>query len=72
MSQKTDELGQPIGFAVPNWSTRPRPPRTTMLGHFCQLEPIDVEQHAASLHAANQLDSEGKTGPISHMAHSKL
>ena len=60
MSQRTNELGQPIGFAAPNWSMRPRPPRTTMLGHFCQLEPIDVEQHSASLHAANQLDSEGK------------
>lgn len=60
MSQMTNKLGQPIGFAVPDWSVRPRPPRTTMHGHFCQLEPLDVERHGASLHAANQLDSQGK------------
>ena len=37
---------------------RPRPPRTPMQGHFCRLEQIDIESHAASLHAANQLDSQ--------------
>jgi hypothetical protein len=48
-----NELGQPIGFPLPDWAPRPRPPREPMEGRFCRLEPIDVERHAAALFAAN-------------------
>jgi RimJ/RimL family protein N-acetyltransferase len=53
MSQCTNDLGQPIGFAVDGWSARPRPPRTAMAGRTCRVEPLDPERHAADLHAAN-------------------
>jgi RimJ/RimL family protein N-acetyltransferase len=58
-ARRTDALGQPIGFAVPDWSARPRPMRTVMAGRLCRVEPLDVELHAADLHAANTLDAGG-------------
>jgi len=70
MPDHVNHLGQPIGFALPGWSARPRPPRTTMEGRFCRIEPIDVDRHAADLHAANLEDKEGRNwtylayGPI--------
>lgn len=35
-----------------HWSERERPPRTTMAGRYCRLEPLDVERHAAELFEA--------------------
>src|SRR5437763_1336651 len=52
-------MTQPIGFPVPDWSARPRPPRTAMEGRFCRVEPIDPKRHAADLHAANLVDTTG-------------
>ena len=60
MTEHRNHLGQPIGFPLPDWRPRPRPPRTAMQGRFCRVEPIDVERHAADLHAANLLDKEGR------------
>jgi RimJ/RimL family protein N-acetyltransferase len=52
MSERRNEFGQPIGFAVPGWSARPRPGReVTMSGRYCRLEPVAVERHARHLHA---------------------
>jgi RimJ/RimL family protein N-acetyltransferase len=53
-------LGQPIGFDVPGWSARPRPPRTAMEGRYAAVEPIDADRHAADLFAANSEDEEGR------------
>ena len=50
---RANEFGQPIGFPVPNWTPRQRPPRTPMYGRFCRLELVDVDRHAAGLHAVN-------------------
>ncbi len=50
-------LGQPIGFPVPDWTPRPRPPRTAMEGRYCRLEPADPARHATDLHAANMEDT---------------
>jgi RimJ/RimL family protein N-acetyltransferase len=58
--ERSNELGQPIGFPLPGWTARPRPPRSAMEGHFCDVEPIDPARHAADLHAANSLDREGR------------
>ncbi|HUN45417.1 MAG TPA: GNAT family protein [Stellaceae bacterium] len=55
-----NQLGQPIGFPLPHWSARPRPPRAPMEGRFCRVEPLDPGRHAASLHAANVEDTEGR------------
>ncbi|MGC2202445.1 MAG: GNAT family protein [Stellaceae bacterium] len=60
MPEFTNELGQPIGFPLPHWTARPRPPRTSMEGRYCRVEPIDPARHAAELHAANSLDKEGR------------
>lgn len=37
----------------------PPPPRTTMPGHFCTVEPIDPERHAAQLFASYLEDGAG-------------
>jgi RimJ/RimL family protein N-acetyltransferase len=60
MTDHRNDLGQPIGFPLPQWTARPRPPRTAMEGHFCRVEPIDPARHAADLHAANAFDREGR------------
>ena len=48
-----NEFGQPIGDPVEGWTARPRPPRTPMEGRYCRVEPLDLDRHAAELHAAN-------------------
>ena len=60
MSDHTNHLGQPIGFPLPGWTARPRPPRTPMEGRYCRVEPIDADRHAADLHAANRLGTDGR------------
>lgn len=60
MTDHKNALGQPIGFPVPGWSARPRPPRTPMVGRHARLEPLDADRHAAELHAANLADKENR------------
>jgi RimJ/RimL family protein N-acetyltransferase len=49
---RLNRFGQPIGPAMPGWSSRPRPPRSGLTGRYCRLEPVDPRRHAADLHAA--------------------
>jgi RimJ/RimL family protein N-acetyltransferase len=60
MAEHCNELGQPIGFPLPHWTTRRHPPRMAMEGRFCTVEPIDPTRHAAELHAAYLLDKDGR------------
>jgi len=60
MAEHVNHLGQPIGFPLPKWTARPRPPRTGMEGCFCTVEPADPTRHAADLHAAYLRDKEGR------------
>ena len=60
MSERLNELGQPIGFPVEGWTARLPPPRTPMIGRWCRVEPVDVARHAAELHEANRDDAEGR------------
>lgn len=60
MDARRNGLGQPIGFPLPGWTARERPPRMAMEGRFCQVEPLDPDRHAADLHAANREDAEGR------------
>ena len=60
MNSVINALGQPIGFAVPNWTARPRPPQTPMEGKFCRVVPLNIEQHAMDLYQANSKDAEGR------------
>jgi RimJ/RimL family protein N-acetyltransferase len=59
MSHQND-LGQPIGFPVPDWKPPPVPPRETMQGRYCRLEPLSPDLHAKDLFEANALDKEGR------------
>jgi RimJ/RimL family protein N-acetyltransferase len=45
----TNEFGQPIGPALRNWTARPQPPRTSITGRFCRVEPLDATAHAEDL-----------------------
>jgi RimJ/RimL family protein N-acetyltransferase len=47
----TSDSGQPIGAALPNWTARPHPPRTSITGRFCRVEPLDAATHADDLFA---------------------
>jgi len=60
MAEHVNHLGQPIGFPLPEWTARPRPPLTPMEGHFCTVELVNPARHAADLHAAYLLDKKGR------------
>src|SRR5947207_14493523 len=55
-----DELGQPIGPAVPRWEPRSRPPRSPIRGRLVRVEPLDPERHVEDLFAAFRQDREGR------------
>lgn len=59
MSPRTNSLGQPIGAPLPDWKGCPRPPRTSIEGRFCRIEPVDVARHGGDLYEAFALDTEG-------------
>jgi RimJ/RimL family protein N-acetyltransferase len=69
-----NELGQPVGAPVPDWSPPPAPRRTTLAGRLCRLEPLDPPMHAGALHAANAQDTDGRSwtympyGPFASLA----
>ena len=49
---RTNEHGQTIGEAVEGWSPRQRPPRRTISGRYCAVEPLDPQVHAQALYDA--------------------
>lgn len=61
MSTRTNEFGQSIGPAMPEWTPRAQPTGITLKGRFCRLEPIDAAQHAADLFAAYRIAPQGWT-----------
>ena len=67
MQHATNNLGQPIGFAVPDWKPPQPPARAAMEGQYCRLEPLDAKAHAEALHAANVLNTDG--GMWTYMAY---
>jgi len=60
VSDRYNDLGQPIGFPVPGWKVPPRPPRTALAGRYCRVEPLDPARHAVDLFRANVLDATGR------------
>ncbi len=60
MSQRLNELGLPIGEAMPNWTARPRPPRRPIEGRYCRLEPLSVADHTEDLFEAYSADKDGR------------
>ncbi len=60
MAKNINELGQPVGFAIDNWSPRNHPRGARMQGRLCHLEPIDADAHAADLFTAFSLDRDAR------------
>ena len=60
MEQHENALGQPIGAPLPEWTTRPMPPRTPIEGRFCTVRPLDPERDSAALFAAYAEDRDGR------------
>jgi RimJ/RimL family protein N-acetyltransferase len=60
MSERTNDLGQPVGAELAGWTARPAPPRTPMQGRLCHLESYDGARHGQDLFAAYTLDAEAR------------
>ncbi|SDC97649.1 GNAT family N-acetyltransferase [Ruegeria marina] len=61
MDHATNHLGQPIGFALPEWQKRPRPDRRILEGRFTRLEPLDAASHSDDLWQAFATDIDGRS-----------
>lgn len=61
MNLHNNELGQPIGFPLPDWTLPPFPSREPMQGRYCRLEPLDCDRHSAALFTANAADDDGRS-----------
>jgi RimJ/RimL family protein N-acetyltransferase len=57
--ERKNELGQPIGKAVQDWSGAHSPAREMIQGARCRLEPLDAARHASALHAAYRENLDG-------------
>jgi len=60
MNQRTNELGQPIGFPVDDWQPPPLPPRSPALGRLCRIEPFVPDAHSKTLYAAFAKDPDNR------------
>ena len=58
MDGHINELGQPIGFPVPDWQPSEHPRGARMQGRLCRLEPVDIEAHASDLYRSFGEDRE--------------
>ena len=54
-----NELGQPIGLPVTEWTAPPLPDQSPLVGRYCRLEGLQVVRHAQDLFAAYNLDPTG-------------
>lgn len=50
MTIHRNDYGQPVGPPLPDWHEPPRPPRDTMIGRFCRIEPLSLDRHADALY----------------------
>ena len=57
---RRNQLGQAIGWPLPDWKPAQRPPLTPMEGRLAIVEPLDADRHAEQLLAANSQDREGR------------
>ncbi|KAG7382235.1 hypothetical protein PHYBOEH_010554 [Phytophthora boehmeriae] len=44
-----NEFGQPIGLSMGSWTPPPFPPRKTLSGVYCQVEPLESTRHAQDI-----------------------
>ncbi|WP_240636101.1 GNAT family N-acetyltransferase [Caldimonas tepidiphila] len=60
MNKRTNEYGQPIGGAIPDWQPRALPQRMPLKGDYCVLEPLDPARHGGDLWRAYQAATDGR------------
>ena len=58
--QRHNELGQVVGFPLPDWRHPPLPPHESVEGRWSMLEPLDPERHGAGIYRGLRLDPEGR------------
>lgn len=58
--ERHNELGQVVGFALPDWRPPPLPPHEVIEGRWATLEPLDAEKHTASIYRGVRMDHEGR------------
>ncbi|NNM51880.1 MAG: GNAT family N-acetyltransferase [Pseudomonadales bacterium] len=56
MGHHTQSL--PVGVVLPDWRPVPYPVHQLIVGQYCVLEPLDVDQHARDLYQAHAEDAE--------------
>jgi RimJ/RimL family protein N-acetyltransferase len=54
-----NELGQPVGEAIPGWARRPLPTEGVLSGDYCRLERLRPDRHAEQLLEADLTDVTG-------------
>lgn len=71
---RVNELGQPIGDALPDWTACDPPQSSVLSGTYCRLERLDADRHAADLFRADRADVSGASwtylpyGPFADLA----
>ena len=60
MSEHTNEMGQPVGYEIPDWKPCPWPEKMVLEGMYCRLVPVRPQQHARELYDAFALSKQGK------------
>ncbi|KAG6608751.1 Gcn5-related n-acetyltransferase [Phytophthora cinnamomi] len=58
-SPAVNEFDQPVGFAMQDWTPPPFPPHSTLVGRYCQLEPLSAARHARDFWDAQSDDPKG-------------
>jgi RimJ/RimL family protein N-acetyltransferase len=61
MPTRLNSLGQPIGDPVSSFGGAALPPRTSIEGRYCRVEPLDPDRHAAPLFEAICDDEDGRS-----------
>lgn len=51
-----NQFGQPVGAAVPHWTSSGPPKPVTLTGTTCRLEPLNITKHADDLFASFDSD----------------
>lgn len=59
-AMETNEYGQPIGEALPDWRPARLPDAQRLEGRYCVLERLDPDRHAEDLYAAHSSAPDGR------------
>lgn len=59
MATQTNELGQQVGAALPDWTPRASPQPVVLEGEWCRLEPLSLD-HSDALYSAFHDDGDAR------------